>query len=184
MVVTTEGIHVDDLVRRFLDLEDDSSGVGPAAGLIVELTICNRIIRGIAGCRLVKSRVLFGGQFSEDPVLLEADGVFTVIFLAGFVQLGSSKSAVSSQVQVHGRMLCPKLLHQRRHKSTGSMAAVLGAVTKLDLQEIAGKAIEAEQGMVPMCLVMVIEGFAFLSAVGVGRVESRSNSIMSGCRME
>ena len=82
-----ESIHVNDLVRRFLHPEDDSSEVRPAASLIFELTICNSIIHGIACCRMVKSSVIFGSRFSEDPVLFEADGVFTIVFLAGFVQV-------------------------------------------------------------------------------------------------
>lgn len=46
-------------------------------------------------------------------------------------------------------------------------AAILSSIPQFCFQKVAGNSVKTQQGMITVCLVMAIEGFTLLSAVGI-----------------
>jgi hypothetical protein len=82
------------------------------------------------------------------------------------VELVRGKTAVSPGKEGCFGVIPLVFLQKRQHKRSRALAAILCSRTKLDLQQISSQAIEAKQWMIPMCLIMVVEGFALLRAIG------------------
>ena len=169
--------HVDHLTIRLLNLEDYSSGMRPAAGLIHEFAVLCSVINLIFDgcmiqCVIGKSRILY-----QCRVQLQTNCIFAVVFLTGFIDVGRSKTAVTAKVKRQRRILYTIFLKKRDHELVCIPAAVFGSFTKFCFQKVTGQTIKAEQRMIAMCLIMDVKTFPFLTAIGIqqGRIQIKQH---------
>ncbi len=81
-----EGEHVNHLVGRLFHLENHPSGMSPAGGPIQELAIFHGVIDLIVqGCP-VKTLIRVSRIVLEDGVMLDANRILAVVFLAGLIK--------------------------------------------------------------------------------------------------
>ena len=88
-------------------------------------------------------------------------------FLQHIRQFRGSETTVASHVEERFREVLVEFIQEFFHEPAGSIAAVLCSLTELSHQQVTGDAIIAHQGMIAVCLIVIVEGFAFLPAIGI-----------------
>ena len=165
------------LTAGLLNFADDTSGISPRIGFVKELAI-NDSIRNCIFTRQIRQ---FGVQSlsksSQHRIFLEPDDVRSAVRFKQAVEFICGKTAVSPCKEGCLRIFSLIFLQKRQHKRGCALAAILRSRTQFDLQQISGQPVEAKQRMITMGLVVIVESFTFLRAIGSqqGGVQIKQN---------
>lgn len=80
---------------RFLNLENHSPRMRPAAGLIIKFTVFDSVINLVSPGRPVKGFVCVCRVMEQRGILFQADRVLAVVFFTGIVKIRRSKATVA-----------------------------------------------------------------------------------------
>ena len=166
-VCDDESVHQGHLSGRLLHFAEYSAGVIPAARLIQELSIADGIGDGILPHDPDQLAVKVRRFMAKDAVLLQADGIRHAVRLALRIQVRCGEAAVAAEKQRDIRVILLELIEERLKELHDTGTGIIGPVPELRFQEIAGHPVIADQRMIAVRLIVIVEGFPFLMAVSV-----------------